>query len=563
MADVNVAPQPGPFSDALVPQPQQLHESSGYEGKTGAAFGLASKFLQGLAQGRVMKYAREQQKQHKTLETVGAYVQNFMSNPRVSPEMKDKVGSQFFQIMGKSALDQLGESTKGKGSKEGVGGQIAHGFKSLIEGMSGGELKGEKLDVHGLTDLMGMMQEGFKPEHQTQTYIDQAETLLAGVQKEMAGKPREEVLQHPDYARAASILQQYTPDAKERLKDFAERFKTGPGFGTKESFGYDATKDDPPPGRSTAAPSVKTDPPPPASGRTPSVMRKDYEPPVAKGVGTAKIGNRDMLAMQELGLVGAPIIRVFNGKPEQVMSVKAGYKDVQGGTYTLDGRRLEGAGDEYKAPPNQTLVWTKEGDKKIGWNRDPASGRLTRAVADGKQISSDDVKSQAKLTVEDKAGVKRFMLQGKDGKFSPALDGDGKEIVSFDSQSKAWQREHDQIHREITRQYDEYKKADAALEKERETNLLRIENMKGDGGNPLSPQEKQVQRDKIERNITDRRKRAKDQSELIMNGIAQSAGLPWRAFASNDQLDEAQARDSEAESEAAWTDQDVSELRDQ
>lgn len=567
MADLNIAPQSGPFSSALIPQSDPMQSNTGYESKTGAVFGLASKFLQGLAQGRVMKYAREQEKTQRTFQVLGAHVQSYLSDPNIDQETKSKVGSKYFEILTKGTLDQLGESTKGKDSKESVGGKLAHGAKSLLEAFSGGQLKPEKVNVGDVTDLMGMMQEGLKPEHGVQNYIDAAQAGMRKAADELARKgtapTQEELRQHPGFQQAIGQLQHYAPDRADKIiKDFVEGYQKAPARGSKEAVVDEAMR-----GGGTAAPPAGSGEPPAGGGTAapprPSVMRKDYQPPVAKGEDAKKIGNRDLLVMQELGLVGTPIIRVFNGKPEQVVAVKGGYKDISGGTYTLDGRRLDGAGEEYKAPPNKPLVWTKDGDHKIGWDRDPLTGKLTKAMVDGQQIKSDDTKAAAKLTIEDKAGVKRFMLQGKDGKFSPALDANGKELVSFDSQSKNWQRQHAELQKEITRHYDAYTKADQALEKEASDKLLRIENMKGDGGNPLPEKDKQALRDKLSKDISARRKRLKDNTEMVMNGVAASAGMPtWKAFATDDQLDESTDRDAETESGTAWTDEDISALRD-
>src|SRR5579872_4356954 len=185
----------GPFSQYLnLAAPYRAPEirPSGWMGKTGKVAFFASQFLEGLSQGKAIKYAREEAQKNQNLNRFLATANLIRENPNLTPEQRTTVDQTMLQVLGRGVQGALGEEGgKGKGKSKGQDeGPIGH-FKSLVgsfaERFTGGPHKpGEPLVKD--SDFMNLLQVSTQASKGgLQQQIAEAQTQLQkGIQEEQA-----------------------------------------------------------------------------------------------------------------------------------------------------------------------------------------------------------------------------------------------------------------------------------------------------------------------------------------------------------------------------------------
>lgn len=142
----------GPFTDAINPNVvSQPHQSplqfNGYDTKTGAILGIASKVLAGIGQGRAQRALSKEKEQATKLQNYTATAQWIMANPDIDPAQKAKFGQDFQAAL----LPMVAGAAKDSGAdKHPVGGA----FLNILKGVAGGDIKSPKYDFKGIDTVM-------------------------------------------------------------------------------------------------------------------------------------------------------------------------------------------------------------------------------------------------------------------------------------------------------------------------------------------------------------------------------------------------------------------------
>jgi hypothetical protein len=242
-------------------------------------------FLQGLTKGRILKYAQQEQKRTQTLATLGQFAQMAMQTPGLTDDAQAKIRQSFLPLLGNSVLEQLGDATKGaKKGEEGTGHKIAGMAKNAIEAISGGQLKGEKLDVDKIGSFMSTIQDTLKdPASKTETHVTAAQGAMEEARQKLKEKlgrdPLQEELSNDQAFRTASqkltgaiglkATDEYTKSLLGSLQKEAPRKE--PTEAQQKQAEAAARLGIPPGTASTDPPSLITQPPP---GTTPKIPSK-------------------------------------------------------------------------------------------------------------------------------------------------------------------------------------------------------------------------------------------------------------------------------------------------
>jgi hypothetical protein len=298
-------PQPGPFSDQLVPKQEEVKFGQGASPAANIA-GIATSVFQGLARGRVARFARDEEKKSRALQVLGQTFSTVMSNPNITDEKKAQLQDKFSQTILPPMMHQLDASQKGVSSdhKQGMGGKIAAFGKQMLTGMAGGKLEGQPLDAHAVTDLMGEMHDALtNPEHQTANYVSKAQEQMQAAAKDLKDKLGRDPYAHeiqgdPGFQKAAANMERYGgKGAKEAISTFMGGFQAAPKPGTEDAIRADALS-----GRPPAIP-IKTDAPPGAPARKDAGTQPLFMAP-GPADGLVTPGNIDLTTLPPVKLDG-------------------------------------------------------------------------------------------------------------------------------------------------------------------------------------------------------------------------------------------------------------------
>lgn len=293
MGTTPFGPRRGPFDAALVPESyvQQRPSApfSGYEGTGGTIAGLASKFLEGMSQGRLAAYAQKENKKNQALQAVGSFVESRLNDSRYTDEYKQQLTGKFHGMLAKFALEGMkpekGEPKTGRaatgaaGSPMGsdVGTVLKHGMRTVLEGLTGGPMKGSAINPDDLLEMMKVESSAYQNENNlVQPQIQKAAGLVHGAVEQFtqrAGRApfADEVRQFPEWNQAVLTLRRVSPShAETAIKELEGRFQPGPKPGSTEAetvAAEDALRE-----------SQRTTPAPPGTAAAPSASGAATQP---------------------------------------------------------------------------------------------------------------------------------------------------------------------------------------------------------------------------------------------------------------------------------------------
>lgn len=163
-----------------------------------AAAAIAEKFFEGASQGRIRKFALEENSKTQKLNALNSYFNAVMSNPDITEEGKTAAWQRYAQAIGATGQEALaGGKGKGKGKgkqPEGPLGHIGNALGSVFQALSGGQMPEGAADVGStMADIQGMLfaQGKLKPEYSRRSAMEQIFSQAVAAGKEAGLKPGE------------------------------------------------------------------------------------------------------------------------------------------------------------------------------------------------------------------------------------------------------------------------------------------------------------------------------------------------------------------------------------
>mgnify|MGYP003328486322 CR=1 FL=1 len=189
-----MATNPGPFSEYLqkqLEQPQQQPRLTGYEGAMGNIANIATQFLQGIKQGRIQRFAQEQEEEEKNRGKLMAMADFVQKSPGLTPAAKQSItGDIYGQLFGLAG--SVPETSKHTGHP------LTDAFKGFFTNLTGGELKKQpKVDLSLITGspakegqerTPGILERISLPESQTAYHKQKADQEVASYLQDMRNK---------------------------------------------------------------------------------------------------------------------------------------------------------------------------------------------------------------------------------------------------------------------------------------------------------------------------------------------------------------------------------------
>lgn len=148
LLDFNPSPQGGPFQSMLTEQlrPQET-PVTGWGGPAANTFMLASRFLEGMQQGKVQKFITEEHQNAQKLQALQAYVTNEMQD--LTEADRQQLGREYALVL--SQMTQTGTGTQKRqegrkakqaetGKQPGLLGHVGNILGDVLTGMAGGNV---------------------------------------------------------------------------------------------------------------------------------------------------------------------------------------------------------------------------------------------------------------------------------------------------------------------------------------------------------------------------------------------------------------------------------------
>lgn len=389
----------GPFAGALQPvvaAQDQLDRGqfSGFGGNAESILGMASKFLAGYSQGKAAKFAREQSEQAQELQKRGEIFDRVINNPDVPREWKAQLSAAY----GKLIQSKLTPAVKEASKHEGPAQSIFKAMGNVLEGMTGGSLKGKGTQIDkeaaGQFDKIAS-QIGISPD----TSVSKGLETLSGqlTERLKTGKftSIDEAMQDP---QVQSISTKMELSGGKEGSSIAQRLLAGlPEKGSRAYAQSQLERDE--------------------------AKRKTDTPPESRGDEGRLTGSRIRMYREAAGPQSVRDVNVrVDGKRASVIKVE-GVSDSADGYYDANTKQRVRGKVEPDSPDRQATIRQNE-KGEYGWV-DQSTGQWTPATyEDGSPVKGPE-KKQLRATMRD--GKLQYVSVNVD----TGKDDDGKVVEPF------------------------------------------------------------------------------------------------------------------------------------
>lgn len=149
---INPVALQGPFAQVLTePAYREPQRFSGSEGVTGSLLGLASKFLEGVSQGRLRKFQMEENKKGQALTAANAVLQMMRANQDIPRQTLRDIESDYSKAMAGTVSQELNAH---KPDVKTPGGAVLNVLKHIVGGLAGPVPKGADVNTDALYSMI-------------------------------------------------------------------------------------------------------------------------------------------------------------------------------------------------------------------------------------------------------------------------------------------------------------------------------------------------------------------------------------------------------------------------
>lgn len=547
-------PKEGPFNEYLDPtatpnvqsEPHQSPQRfSGMEGATGKVLGIASKFLEGLGRGRMVKALSDEKAKTDKVQRYMAWGQSILNDPNITDEAREQFKSEWT----KGLLTETAGAVKQSEKHHPLIGAVG----KVIEGLSGGQVKPSKYDLKAMDEVMTKYADitvnpAFSHQGQATGVIGQVNNIIDGTLKKAKEDGKTVTKDMIDSAIPGELRTQADKYRVNINKYIEERTKayaspTAPQQPKQLTPAEQAQKDaadklaasrknqpqpPPPPGTQVPVPGQSVDTPlrQKMGAQPPQTMEQPQPPPPS----TPKLSPEERDYASAYKLMTKPKEVKVDGKVRQVSyvaggnGIQSGFVDPDSGEYISNNRI-----SEVRPEKNQ-----------------PQTSYKVAVDSKGKYGATGS----------------RFFADAKTGK--PLKDPDGDVVRPPESATSTIQT---RIRSELAGQMAKFKQQNDVLDKEQEQRVSALETRKVQDANSPTPRnlnsnEKEAEKKKIYDNIKKRKQQNKTETDMLMRTTAGMYGMPVQPFMTEEEHEEMNSGDQLPEGLGTTKDWDFDDLVD-